>query len=119
MKAIKPDLKKSIARALLLITALTATAPILAADLYCTGPQMGEIFIDTTSGNVTKSAEEMLKVEVATENSHYRFTFKGKKSQFKAVINRQNGQIILDDACTPECWGGPIFGTCTPTKAKI
>lgn len=80
---------------------------------------MGEIFIDTVTGVVTKSAEETLKVEIATENTHYRFEFKGKKNQFKAVINRATGQIILDDACTPDCWGGPIFGICSVIKAKL
>ncbi len=80
---------------------------------------MGELFVDTQTGIVTKSAEESLKVEMATENSNYRFNFRGKKSQFKALINRSNGQIILDEACMPECWGGPIFGTCKPVKAKL
>jgi hypothetical protein len=80
---------------------------------------MGDVFIDTTSGSVSKSAEETLKVEITTENSHYRFTFKGKKNKFKAIINRQSGQIVLDEACIPECWGGPIFGNCIPIKAKI
>jgi hypothetical protein len=103
---------------LVLIILFTGNS-IWAADLNCSGPQMGEIFIDTKTGNVTKSAEESLTVEVATENTHYRFEFKGKKSQFKATINRASGQIILEDACTPECWGGPIFGICTPVKAKF
>lgn len=113
------DHKKSIVHTLFMMSAIFATFPIIAADLYCTGQQMGELFIDTTAGSVTKSAEETLKVEIITENSHYRFVFKGKKSQFKAIINRQNSQIILEEACTPDCWGGPIFGTCTPIKAKI
>jgi hypothetical protein len=104
---------------MLLLGAMLVTAPALAADFYCTGPQMGELFIDTKTGNVTKGAEETLTAEIATENSHYRFQFKGKKNQFKAIINRANGQIELDDACTPECWGGPIFGTCTVVKAKF
>ena len=93
--------------------------PAHAVVLNCSGPHMGEIFIDTATGSVTKSAEETLKVEIATEDSHYRFQFKGKKNQFKALINRASGQIIMDDACTPECWGGPIFGVCIPVKAKL
>lgn len=105
--------------AFLVIANLLTCCSVWAADLNCSGPQMGEIFVDTKTGNVTKSAEESLTVEVATENTHYRFEFKGKKSQFKATINRANGQIILEDACTPECWGGPIFGICTPVKAKF
>jgi hypothetical protein len=104
---------------IILVTAILASAPARAVDFSCSGPQMGELFIDTTTGNVTKGAEESLKAEIATENSHYRFEFKGKKSQFKALINRANGQIMLEDACMPECWGGPIFGTCTPVKAKF
>lgn len=104
---------------ILVITSLFSCNIIWAADLNCSGPHMGEIFIDTTTGSVTKSAEETLTVEIATENSHYRFEFKGKRNQFKAIINRATGQIILDDACTPTCWGGPIFGTCTPVKAKL
>lgn len=104
---------------LLLIPLFACYNTVWAADLNCSGPQMGEIFIDTTTGNVTKSAEETLKVEMATENSHYRFEFNGKRNQFKAIINRATGQIILDDACTPTCWGGPIFGNCTVVKAKL
>ena len=113
------DLKKCTSHALFTIAATLMAVPVLAADFNCTGPQMGEIFIDTTSGNITKGAEETLTVKITTENSLYRFEFKGKKSQFKAIINRANGQLILDEACTPECWGGPIFGTCTPIKAKL
>ena len=80
---------------------------------------MGELFIDTTAGKVTKSAEESLTVTMTTENTHYGFSFKGKSSKFKATINRANGQIIMDEACTPECWGGPIFGNCATVKAKL
>ena len=102
-----------------MFAALLTTGPTLAVDFICAIPQVGELYIDTETGNVTKGAEEVLKVEIATEKSHYRFEFKGKKNQFKALINRANGQIELDDACTPECWGGPIFGTCTVVKAKF
>lgn len=102
-----------------MFAALLATGPTHAVDFICAIPQVGELFIDTQTGNVTKGADEVLKVEVATESSHYRFEFKGKKNQFKALINRVNGLIELDDACTPDCWGGPIFGTCTPVKAKF
>lgn len=98
---------------------MVMAASALAADLNCTGPQMGDIFIDTTSGNVTSSAIETLTIPVTTENSHYRFEFNGKKIQFKASINRASGQIIMDEACTPTCWGGPIFGTCKLVKAKL
>jgi hypothetical protein len=112
-------IRHSLAGIILVFTPLFLYNTAWAIDLNCSGPQMGEIFIDTTTGNVTKSAEETLTVEIATENSHYRFEFKGKKNQFKAIINRATGQIILDDACTPTCWGGPIFGTCTVIKAKL
>ncbi len=90
-----------------------------AVDLNCTGPQMGEIFIDTKTGSVTKSAEETHIVEIVAENSHYRFHYKGEISQFKASINRESGQIIMDEACLPKCWSGPIFGVCTIVKAKL
>lgn len=119
MNAILSIVKNYTACSMLAVTSLLVAAPIMAADFNCSGPQMGELFIDTATGNVTKGAEETLKVEIATENSHYRFEFKGKKSQFKALINRANGQIELDEACTPDCWGGPIFGTCKPVKAKF
>jgi hypothetical protein len=99
--------------------AILAINPAKAVDLICTGQQMGDLFVDTTSGIVTFSANETLKVEVATENSNYRFEFKGKTNKFKAVINRTNGQIILDAACTPMCWGGPIYGNCVPVKTKF
>lgn len=111
--------KDCLARSIFLLTALLAATPALSADFICAIPQVGELYIDTQTGNVTKGAEEVLKVEIATENSHYRFEFKGKKNQFKALINRANGQIQLDEACTPECWGGPVFGICTPIKAKF
>jgi hypothetical protein len=113
------DMKIRFSCLIFMLTAMLAANNTLAADFNCTGPQMGELFIDTTSGNVTKGAEETLKVEIATDNSNYRFEFKGKKNKFKALINRTNGQIELDEACTPECWGGPIFGTCTVVKAKF
>jgi hypothetical protein len=113
------NIKDRVAFSFSILAAMLVTAPALAADFNCAGPQMGELFIDTQSGNVTKGAEETLKVEIATENSNYRFEFKGKKNKFKALINRANGQIELDEACTPECWGGPIFGTCTVVKAKF
>lgn len=113
------DLKKYAIPAVLMIGATLLSFPTMAIELHCTGPQMGEIFVDTTTGNVSKSAEETLKVEISTENTHYRFVVKSKLNQFKAIINRQTGQIILDDACIPACWGGPIFGTCTPIKAKF
>jgi hypothetical protein len=119
MNTIRQHPNRHLGPALLLLAATFATAPATAADFLCTGPQMGDIFINTESGNVTKSAEETETVEIATENSHYRFEFKGKKNQFKAIINRGTGQIILDDACLPECWGGPLYGTCTPVKAKL
>jgi len=105
--------------AILAIAAMLAITPAMAVDLVCTGQQMGELFVDTATGVVTISANETLKVEVATENSNYRFEFKGKKNKFKAVINRTNGQIILDAACIPMCWGGPIYGSCIPVKAKF
>ena len=107
------------ATAILILTATSFFTQAKAADLACTGPQMGEMFINTTTGIVTKSAEESIKVKVSTEKSHYRFVYKGKISQFKATINRATGEIILDDACTPQCWGGPIFGICTTIKAKF
>lgn len=110
--------KYQVARSIFLLGSILASTPALAVDFICAIPQVGELFIDTQTGNVTKGADEVLKVEIATENSHYRFEFKGKKNQFKALINRANGQIELDDACTPDCWGGPIFGICTPIKAK-
>ena len=119
MRPIMSCTRHSLTGVILVITSFFSCNTTWAADLNCTGPQMGEIFIDTTTGKVTKSAEESLTVEIATENSHYRFEFKGKRNQFKAIINRATGQIILDDACTPSCWGGPIFGTCTPVKAKL
>jgi hypothetical protein len=101
------------------VIAILAITPAMAVDLICSGQQMGELFVDTASGMVTISANETLKVEVATENSNYRFEFKGKTNKFKAVINRTNGQIILDAACTPLCWGGPIYGNCVPVKTKF
>lgn len=104
---------------ILLLVAMVISVQANAVDLVCSGPHMGEIFIDTTNGKVTKSAEETLTVVITTENTHYGFIFKGKTSQFKATINRANSQIILDDACTPQCWAGPIFGNCTSVKAKI
>lgn len=104
---------------ILVVTATLPTTPAFAVDLSCSGLQMGELFINTETGMVTKSAVETLKVDITTESSIYRFEFKGKKNQFKAIINRTNGQIILDEACTPECWGGPIFGNCTPVKVKF
>lgn len=119
MNAFLPDIKKNVTRAALMLAAMLVSTQLVAADFNCSIPQMGEIFIDTTTGSVTKSAEETLTVTIATENSHYRFDFKGKKNQFKALINRSNGEIILDEACTPNCWGGPIFGTCTVVKAKL
>ena len=108
-----------VARTIFLFSTILASTPAFAVDFICAIPQVGELFIDTQTGNVTKGADEVLKVEVATESSHYRFEFKGKKNQFKALINRVNGLIELDDACTPECWGGPIFGSCTVVKAKF
>lgn len=119
MHPIMSCIRQSLTVAILATATFFSCSPTWSADLNCSGPHMGEIFIDTTSGKVTKSAEEFLTVEIATENSHYRFEFKGKRNQFKAIINRATGQIILDDACTPECWGGPIFGTCTQVKAKL
>lgn len=119
MRPIMSCIRHSLTGVILVITSFFSSHASLAVDLNCSGPHMGEIFIDTISGKVTKSAEESLTVEIATENSHYRFEFKGKRNQFKAIINRATGQIILDDACTPECWGGPIFGTCTQVKAKL
>ncbi len=93
--------------------------PAQAADLNCVIPQLGELFIDTENGEVTKDADETMKAEIATSNISYRFEFKGKINKFKAVINRGSGQIILSNACAPECWGGPIYGTCEPVKAKF
>lgn len=119
MYSLMSGLKAHAACAIILIASTLVTAPGFAADFICTGPQMGDLFIDTQTGSVTKSAEETQTVEIATENSNYRFEFKGKKNQFKAIINRANGQIILDQACTPECWGGPIFGTCSTVIAKF
>lgn len=119
MRLIMSYIRHSLSGAILLLTPFFSYNTVWAIDLNCSGPQMGEIFIDTTTGSVTKSAEETLTAEIATENSHYRFEFKGKRSQFKAIINRATGQIILDDACTPTCWGGPIFGTCAVVKAKL
>ena len=113
------NIKGRAALVFFMFAAMLATGTTHAVDFNCAIPQVGELFIDTQTGNVAKGAEEVLKVEIATENSHYRFEFKGKKNQFKALINRANGQIVLEDACTPECWGGPIFGTCTPVKAKF
>lgn len=113
------DFHPRVTSLIFMLLAMFTGIPAQAVDLNCSIPQMGEIFVDTASGTVTKGADETLKVEIATENSHYRFEFKGKKNQFKAIINRANGQIELDDACTPECWGGPIFGTCTVVKAKF
>lgn len=104
--------------AFLLLTIFVGT-PVQAADFNCAIPQFGELFIDTANGEVTMNAEETMTSEVATTNSNYRFEFKGKKNKFKAVINRSNGQIILSDACTPDCWGGALYGTCTPVKAKF
>ena len=104
---------------ILFVSAMLAITPALAVDLNCSGPQMGALFVNTESGMVTKSAEETLKVDITAEDSNYRFEFKGKKNKFKALINRTSGEIILDDACTPQCWGGPIFGNCTPVKAKF
>ena len=69
MYAIMPGIKKGLFHAVFMIAAILLAAPILAADFNCTGPQMGEIFIDTTTGNVTKSAEETLIVKIDTENS--------------------------------------------------
>lgn len=111
-------LTSQITISILMVTTLFFCTPALAVDFVCTGPQMGELFVDTTTGKVTKSADESLTVVIITENSNYGFSFKGKTSQFKATINRATGQITLDDACTPQCWGGPIFGSCTPVKAK-
>lgn len=93
--------------------------PAQAADLNCVIPQLGELFIDTESGEVTKDADETMKAEIASSNTSYRFEFKGKINKFKAVINRGSGQIILSNACAPECWGGPVYGTCEPVKAKF
>ena len=111
--------KNPVTVSLLMVAAITISTQAMSADLVCTGPQMGEIFIDTQTGKVTKSAEESLTVKIVTEKSHYGFAFKGKSSHFKATINRANGQIILDDACTPQCWAGPIFGDCKTVKAKL
>lgn len=119
MNANKPVITNRAVASMLMIAAVFISTQATANDLVCTGPQMGEIYINTQTGKVTKSAEESLTVIVATENTHYGFVFKGKISQFKATINRANGQIILDDACTPQCWGGPIFGNCTSVKAKF
>lgn len=119
MNANKPNFTNQIAAAILTVTTLIISAQSIAADLVCIGPQMGEIFIDLATGKVTKSADESLTVVIATENSNYSFVFKGKTSKFKATINRSNGQMTLDDACTPECWGGPVFGTCTAFKGKL
>jgi len=115
----RPDFTKQIIASIIVVATLCISTQAIAADLVCTGPQMGEIFVDLTGGKVTKSADESLSVVITTENSNYSFVFKGKTSKFKATINRANGQITLDDACTPECWGGPIFGTCTAIKAKL
>lgn len=119
MKPIMTNMNNRIASSIFMVAAMLLTVATPAADFACSGPQMGELYIDTKSGNITKGAEETQKVEIATENTNYRFEFKGKKNQFKALINRANGQIEMDDACTPECWGGPIFGTCTVVKAKF
>lgn len=105
--------------AILVVASMLATTPAMGVDLVCSGQQMGELFVNTETGTVTISAKETLKVEVATETSNYRFEFKGKINKFKAVINRTNGQIILDAACTPMCWGGPIYGDCVPVKAMF
>lgn len=114
MSKTKQDIRYIVATALFL-----AAAPVFAADLNCTGPQFGELYVDTASGEVTKNAEETMTSEVATTNTSYRFEFKGKINKFKAVIHRGSGQIILSDACLPTCWGGPLYGTCTPVKAKF
>lgn len=116
--------KKNPARAALIpilmaMAAVPASFPASAADLNCVIPQLGELFIDTTSGEVTKDADETMKAEIATTNTNYRFEFKGKINKFKAVINRASGQIILSDACTPTCWGGPMYGSCSQVKAKF
>jgi hypothetical protein len=118
MNTNKRDSTQLIVTSMLMVAALFFTTRAAAIDLVCIGPQMGEIFVDTATGKITKSADESLTVVITTENSNYGFLFKGKTSQFKATINRANGQITLDDACTPQCWSGPIFGTCTPVKAK-
>lgn len=118
MNTKKSEFTRRAVNAICMMTALFTSAQAMAIDLVCIGPQMGEIFVDTTTGKVTKSADESLTAVISTENSNYGFEFKGKNSQFKATINRANGQITLNDACTPQCWGGPIFGTCTPLKAK-
>jgi len=118
MNTNKRDFTNLTVTTILIMTALLFANRAAALDLVCIGPQMGEIFVDTTTGKITKSADESLTVVISTENSNYGFSFKGKASQFKATINRATGQITLDDACTPQCWGGPIFGTCTPVKAK-
>lgn len=119
MSKIKRDIPSFLAAATLATAAVLATSPASAVDLTCTGQHLGELFIDTASGEVTKDAAETLTLEVATTNTNYRFEFKGKINKFKAVINRATGQIILSDACIPTCWGGPIYGTCTPVKAKF
>jgi len=119
MNTNKRDFTNLTVTTILIMTALLFANRAAALDLVCIGPQMGEIFVDLTGGKVTKSADESLSVVITTENSNYSFVFKGKTSKFKATINRANGQITLDDACTPECWGGPIFGTCTAIKAKL
>ncbi|HUX90755.1 MAG TPA: hypothetical protein VMV48_08705 [Gallionellaceae bacterium] len=119
MNTNKADITYRAVASILVALAISITSQAVASDLVCTGPQMGEIFIDTKTGKVTKGAEESLTVKIATEKSLYGFVFKGKISQFKATINRTSGQIILDEACTPQCWGGPIFGNCTNVKAKL
>lgn len=119
MNTNKTDIKNQALALILVAMSIFFTSQAMASDLVCTGPHMGEIFIDTKTGMVTKSAEESLKVPIVTEKTHYGFVYKGKISQFKATVNRATGQIILDEACTPQCWGGPIFGSCTNVKAKL
>ena len=104
---------------LMAMAIVLASQAASAADLNCVIPQLGELFIDTATGEITKDADETMKAEIATTNTNYRFEFKGKINKFKAVINRASGQVILSDACTPTCWGGAMYGTCSQVKAKF
>jgi hypothetical protein len=98
------------------------TGPCLAVELGCTGQTLGQFFINTETGDLTRGGQTQ-KVGVIADDAHYGFT--GVQwscvdhgcsviKEFNISISRSTGQVTIDGEAWNGSYGPPLIGVCQP-----
>ena len=96
----------------------------LGVELGCEGQTLGQFFIDTETGNLTRGGQTQ-RVNVMTDDAHYGFT--GTQwacvghpcsviKEFNVSINRSTGQVAIDGDAWNGSYGPPLIGVCKPIE---